>query len=271
MANFMPQLAQGAQGLHHSKPVSKRGTQFVEASLLNQGPEPPVPSGKELEAMVSAGKEKREAFQTERIRSMEKHARCALLPSPEKLDESFDSPGSDVTYTLEDFEQVKGWVIKEELLNADFYRTDKELMQMAEMGYSSLKYPNPPSGKQPSKKRSPDKLETGEFGSSIHFAFNAAFASMRNTASPELPELVFWYYAGHGLGKETAKTLDYSSTPCLSNFEVDPHYNDAAKAFVKELENRKVKGGELCLHEVGFCDLYGLLKPWIAAVRDRVD
>ena len=87
---------------------------------------------------------------------------------------------------------------------------------------------------------------------------------MRNPASPELEELVFWYYAGHGLGKEAAQKLSYSSTPNLTGL-VDSDYHAVANEFVTE--SRKVKGGELCLHKVGFCDLYGLLKPWIAAVK----
>lgn len=172
---------------------------------------------------------------------MEKRARCALLPSPEKLDEALRSPGSDKTDTIEDFGRVKDWLTNAQLLNTGFYGTNEEQRQ---------------------------QLETCEFGSFIQLAFNNAFAAMRNTASPEHPELVFWYYAGHGLGKETAATLDYSSTPRLSEMELMiPNYNNAANAFVKE--NRKVKGGELLLHQVGFCDLYGLLKPWIAAVKEK--
>lgn len=87
---------------------------------------------------------------------------------------------------------------------------------------------------------------------------------MRNTTSPELEELVFWYYAGRGLSKEAAQNLSYSSTPNLIG-RVSSDYHAAANEFVTE--GRKVKGGELCLHKVGFCDLYGLLKPWIAAVK----
>ena len=89
---------------------------------------------------------------------------------------------------------------------------------------------------------------------------------MRNTRSPELEELVFWYYAGHGLGKETAKPLVYSSTPYLSKVGLNPNCNDDAIVFDFVKEERKVKGGE---HMGGFCDLYGLLKPWIAAVKSE--
>ena len=40
----------------------------------------------------------------ETIRLVEKHPRCAILPFPEKLDESIGSPGSDKTDTLRDFD-----------------------------------------------------------------------------------------------------------------------------------------------------------------------
>ena len=169
----------------------------------------------------------------ERFREMEKHPRCAILPSPEKLDESIGSPGSDKTDTLGDFNLIKDWVKKSELLNAGFYEWD---------GTDG------------------ENLEDGVYYSFIQRSFSEAFAAMRNTASPELEELVFWYYAGHGLSKEAAQKLFYSSTPNL-NGRVNSDYHAVAN------KKRKVKGGELCLHKVGFCDLYGLLKPWIAAVK----
>ena len=181
-------------------------------------------------------KETRREQDGERFRSMEKHARCALLPSPEKLDESIGSPGSDKTDTLGDFDLVKDWVTKSGLLNTEFYDS---------------------AGKG-------ENLHDGVYYSFIQFAFSSAFAPMRNTKSPELPELVFWYYAGHGLSKKVDQ-LSYLSTPCLDRVQMIPGYHEAADEFVKE--GRKVKGGELCLHKVGFCDLYGLLKPWIAAVK----
>lgn len=305
---------------------------MVEKALLDQGPEPRALSGQELEEKFKAHEEKREASQIERIWSMEKHPRCALLSSPEKLDESFVSRGSDETDTLKDFEQVKRWVKKEKLQNAKWYPTNKELrdslMQLktsrSESGerkghkeaISGEDQDSPPSEQEPEaggislkvekeasdndkqadcaslpsteklntamdvpgsdvtgtprdikRVKDNEQLEPDEFGSYVKLAFKIAFDTMRDTASPELPELAIWYYAGHGLGKETAKKLCYSSTPRLKKIGLDPKCNDAANTFVKKLENRKVQGGELCLHEVGYCDLYGLLKPWIAAVK----
>ena len=171
---------------------------------------------------------------------MEKHPRCAILPSPEKLDESIGSPGLDKTDTLRDFDLMIGWVTKSELRNAAFYKRGAQVDAEEK------------------------NLEDGLYYSFIQFAFNTAFDAIRNTASPDREELVFWYYAGHGLGKEAAQKLSYSSTPCLASLFI-PERHAAANEFVTE--GRKVKGGELCLHEVGFCDLYGLLKPWIAAVK----
>jgi len=45
---------------------------------------------------------------------MENHPRCAILPSPEKLDVLIGSPGSDKTDTLGDFDLIKDWVTKSE-------------------------------------------------------------------------------------------------------------------------------------------------------------
>ena len=194
-------------------------------------------SAQEVETRLRAMQEARQAFDNERFRSMEKHARCAMLPSPEQLHSSMDSPGSDETDTLRDFGLIKDWVTEAGLLNTGFYDTFEE------------------QGNQ---------LEHCIFGTLIKLAFKDAFAAMRNTASPEIEELVFWYYAGHGLGKEAAETLRYSSTPCLVLYPVN---NSAANGFVKE--GRKVQGGELCLHHVGFCGLHGLLKPWIAALKSE--
>ena len=103
------------------------------------------------------------------------------------------------------------------------------------------------------------KLEHSEFGTLVQLAFKNGFDAMQNTRNFDAEELVFWYYAGHGLGKDKVKNLTYSSTPCLKDdYEA---VNDLVE------EGRKVKGGELCLHQVGFCGLHGLLKPWIAAVK----
>ena len=196
----------------------------------------------EMEKKVEALIKSREEDLDKRFKSMEKHARCALLPSPEKLDESRGSPGSDKTDTLRDFDLVKEWVTESKLLQTNFY------------GSGGAKGGN---------------LEDSEYYSFVGPAFSTTFDAMRNTNSPELEEVVFWYYAGHGLGKEAAKGLSYLSTPCLTDpkgpVKLVDGYHAVANEFV--IECRQVKGGELCLHKVGFCDLYGLLKPFIAAVK----
>lgn len=172
-------------------------------------------------------------------------ALCAILPSPEKLDESRRSPGSDETNTLGDFNRIREWLKRSELRNIKWF----------EFFYQDIG----------------QNLEKSLYYAIVRFAFKDAFDLMRNTCSPDLPELIFWYYAGLGLSKKAAAKLSYSSTPCLAidHVNIDPKCHEAADEFVKEFEGRKVKGGELCLHEVGFCDLYGLLKPWIAAVKAK--
>lgn len=196
----------------------------------------------EVIANARALQAKKEAIKDQKFKEWEKHPRCALLPSPEKLNTSNKSPGSDVTDTLKDFKRIIKWVKEKKLLNQGFY----DLYRDEEK-----------------------QLEENSFANAVMLAFSTAFVAMRNTRSPDLEELVFWFYAGHGLGKETAKTLQYLSTPCLSNVGLSPNQHDDAIVFNFVQKERKVQGGELCLHMGGFCDLYGLLKPWIAAVKSE--
>ena len=188
----------------------------------------------------------RSTMEMKNLKSMENHPRCAILPSPEKLDESISSPGLDQTNTLGDFVRIREWLKRSGLLNIEFHY---------------------PCIGQNAAETNWENLEDTQYYPFVQFAFTTAFDPMRNTSSPYLEELVFWYYAGHGLGKVAAAQLSYSSTPCLDRVKINPEYHTAANQFVKKFEGRKVKGGELCLHKVGFCDLYGLLKPWIAAVK----
>ena len=196
----------------------------------------------ELFAKFKAMQAERNAPEDQQFKEWENHPCCVLLPSPEKLDTSMNSPGSDVTDTLEDFQLIKNWAKENKLLNT---------------GFSDY------------HERQDKQLEKSSFKSLVQLAFSTAFVAMRNTRSPDVEELVFWFYTGHGLGKETAKTLEYLSTPCLSNFDLNHNYLDDAIVFDFVQKERKVQGGELCLHMGGFCDLYGLLRPWITAVKSE--
>ena len=196
----------------------------------------------ELFAKFKTMQAERNAPEDQQFKEWENHPCCVLLPSPEKLDTSMNSPGSDVTDTLEDFQRIKNWAKENKLLNT---------------GFSDY------------RERQDKQLEKSSFKSLVQLAFSTAFVAMRNTRNPDLEELVFWFYTGHGLGKETAKTLEYLSTPCLSNVDLNHNYHDDAIVFDFVQKERKVQGGELCLHMGGFCDLYGLLKPWIAAVKSE--
>lgn len=215
-------IAKGESGVEVTKEES------VDNTMAEGQPIPP----QELKEKVEAFKEQREADVKANLKEMEQHPRCILLSSPEMLDLSMNSRGSDKTNTLEDLALVRDWVAKKGLLNVGFYQECAK-----------------------------ETLEESEFGALVKLAYKNGFDAMRNTASPDGEELVFWYYAGHGLGKDKAENLTYSSTPCLED-----DYN-AVNYLVEEAEGRKVKGGELCLHQVGFCGLHGLLKPWIAAVK----
>lgn len=197
----------------------------------------------ELSAKFKGIQVERNAPEDQQFKEWENHPCCVLLPSPEKLDTLMNSPGSDVTDTLEDFQRIKNWAKENKLLNT---------------GFSDY------------RERQDKQLEKSSFKSLVQLAFSRAFVAMRNTTrNPDLEELVFWFYTGHGLGKETAKTLEYLSTPCLSNVDLNHNYHDDSIVFDFVQKERKVQGGELCLHIGGFCDLYGLLKPWIAAVKSE--
>ena len=217
---------QGSKIAKEESGVEVTKEESVDNTMAVDQPIPP----QELKEKVEAFKEQREADDKANLKEMGQHPRCILLSSPEMLDLSMNYPGSDKTNTREDFALVRDWVGIKGLLNADFYQ-----------GYGEK------------------ALEHTEFGALVKLAYKNGFDAMRNTASPDGEELVFWYYTGHGLGKDKARNLTYSSTP---------HLEDDYKA-VNHLveEGGKVKGGELFLHKFGFCGLHGLLKPWIAAVK----
>lgn len=167
--------------------------------------------------------------------SMVKHARCAIVPSPEVLRTCL-SKGLDETKTIEDFREMVKWFDEARVLNTDFYN----YFQGSE-------------------------LDKANYNGLIQLAFSNAYAAMRNTGHPEHHELVIWYYTGHGLPND--KLSDARSMPELSKVNFNEEYNEIAKQYINE--DQKVKGGELCLHHVGFCGLQGLLKPWIAGVKDK--
>ena len=170
---------------------------------------------------------------------------CGIIPSPEKLQRSYNDPGEDATNTRKDFNDVFNWLKSLEFLNTIFSEDIGAALKAGE------------------------HLNVGDFKSGIRFAFQA-FDPIRNTRSPETEQMVLLYYTGHGLSEEDASRLNTanpdgeSSSPRLE--EVNYHQdNSAALKFLTP--NRVVRGGELCLHEVGYCDLEGLLQPWIAAVK----
>ena len=170
---------------------------------------------------------------------------CGIISSPELLERSYNIVGKDVTNTRNDFKVVLDW-LRSKFRNTYFYGTIETAVEVD------------------------GHLSVGYFKSGIRFAFQA-FDPIRNTGSPEAEEMVLLYYTGHGLSEEGASRLNRanlngkSSSPRLE--EVNYHQdNSAAQEFLTL--NRVVKGGELCLHEVGYCDLEGLLQPWIASVTN---
>ena len=179
--------------------------------------------------------------------------RCAILPSPEKLKKGSSSPGQDETNTRGDFDKVFQWLTSLNFLNIGFLVDVKTTVDQG------------------------GQLEDTIYRSVIRLAFSA-FDPIRNTFRPQHDEMVLLYYAGHGLSEQGATMLKEANLikenltspfPRLDKVGYsDPEqYFKAAETFLKQ--NEKVKGGELCLHDVGFCGLQGLLKPWIAAVKEK--
>ena len=179
-----------------------------------------------------------ERAQQDEVRELAMHPYCGVIPSPEKLDKSYNSQGEDVTNTRGDFNRVWKWL--SECPNIEFYREVKTTIDRDE------------------------HLEPSVFKSAIHSAFQA-FDPIRNTRFPEAEEMVLLYYTGHGLPPSSSG----SSSPLLEEvgYANPEEYFAAAQPYITP--NRNVKGGELCLHDVGYCDLQGLLKPWIAAVKGK--
>ena len=176
-----------------------------------------------------------------------KHPYCGIIPSPDKLKRSCNDPGEDLVNTRKDFEVVFDW-LKSKFPNT-FFSKDIEAAVKADK-----------------------HLEAVVFKSAIRFAFQAFDSIRHNTSYPEAEQMVLLYYTGHGLSEIGASWLNteypngQSSSPRLEkiNYHED---NSAALEFLTP--NRVVRGGELWLHDVGYCDLEGLLQPWIAAVKER--
>ena len=172
--------------------------------------------------------------------------RCAIIPSPDKLDRSLTERGQDEIATRKDFRTVWEWLTTSEVLNTEFY-----------------------AAKVKETVKETDQLESKSFKTLVQLAFGPAFDAIRNTHHPEREEMVLLYYSGHGL--PINPTLDGSSFPAFNKLDfVDAklrELKEPAENLLKFLNPyRKLKGGELCLHDVGFCDLQGLLAPFVAAV-----
>ena len=184
--------------------------------------------------LIAQRAQQEEKFQ----RRLVERPRCGIIPSPDKLNRNIDSPGEDEIETRRDFNRVWKWL--SECLNIEFYTDVKTTIDRDE------------------------QLEPSVFKSAIRSAFQA-FDPIRNTRFPKAEEMVLLYYTGHGLTPSSSG----SSSPLLEEvgYANPREYFAAAQPYITP--NRQVKGGELYLHDVGYCDLQGLLKPWIAAVKEK--
>ena len=196
----------------------------------------------EHEELVRSRKEERKKQNETRIEEMEKCPRVGILPSPDELDIP-GSPGVDDIETRKDFHDVWKWAMGNEFLNTGFY--DEQVKNVEE-------------GKQ---------IEIDEFGPLVDTAYKLAFDHIRDTKSPEKEEMVVLYYAGHGLDEDEIPNIpeEVPKSPFPNIPTVADDYFKDADDFSEPTP--QVKGGEFYLHHRGFCDLRGLLRPFMAAIN----
>ena len=176
----------------------------------------------------------------------------AIIPSPEKLDKSRYFPGQDVTKTLKDFKTVWSWLTSRQFSNPLLYAP-------------IIRYWNLTGNMQ---------LEPVQYNSLVHMAFGFAFDKIRYTFDREQHEIVLLYYTGHGCAPPLPWQTEQGTLPSSRpEFERMFGRNNAVYNY-RQIErrfnwsrHRRVRGGELCLHGFGYCDLKGLLTPWIAALQ----
>ena len=177
-----------------------------------------------------------------------KHPCCAIIPSPDKLDISSTEAGQDEIATRKDFDIVWRWLTSSKLLNTGFY--DDKVEETVEE----------------------DKLlECGSFNALVQWAFGNAFDAIYNTSHPDKEEMVLLYYSGHGLPINPT-WVGGPSFPALNKLHLSEskieELQEQARTSLKFLNpSQKLKGGELLLHDVGFCDLQGLLAPFVASLQ----
>ena len=170
---------------------------------------------------------------------------CGILPSPDILDIP-SCPGQDETGTQKDLLHIWNLVDK------------KGFQQWSPQDKSNII-------NLLSKGRT---IEMQQFGPFVNSAYKCAFDPLRNTNRIDQEEIIFLYYAGHGLSKDnvdndlTENERRQPPVPDMPHLEDD--YFAAADKF---LPMGQLKGGELYLHHRGFCDLRGLLRPFIAALE----
>lgn len=163
--------------------------------------------------------------------------RFGAFPAPDMIERN---KFCDSTKTINDFILVRDWAKSIGLMNVSFY-TD-----IHEQG-----------------------LTSSRFRAIVPFSVNALQDAVRNTHKLDATEIVFFYYAGHGLERAAV-------TGSLETVSADPKFAQSNVAFFDSIagvvetlgtrDSRVVRGGEMCLLDCGFCDLNGLMRPWIASL-----
>lgn len=95
-------LAERSLGIYLTRFI----TDYQQQTILEEGLSEDLPNMEELKANARELMAEKKTIEDQEFKEWEKYPRCALLPSPEKLNTSVNSPGSDVTDTLKDFKRI---------------------------------------------------------------------------------------------------------------------------------------------------------------------
>ena len=168
-----------------------------------------------LDEAVADRERERQQQDEEDLEELVKHPRCAIIPSPDKLNRSSTQPGLDEIATREDFDIVWQWLTSSNFLNTGFYDTDvRETVGRGEL------------------------LENIRFKKLIEMAFGIAFDPIRATYHPDREEMVLLYYSGHGL-QINSPLVGHSSFPALEKLDFtdskQEELKEPARTLLKEL------------------------------------
>lgn len=183
----------------------------------------------EMDAAVQAQLRARQQSEHAMHVTRSRQARCALLPSADSLADG-GGFGNDAIGTKKDFDMLTAWLQEVDVACITFYDAS---------------------------------LDRARFSGVCHAFFGTAWAAICHTAFPNIHELVFAHYGGHGVPPGHRASSRYSARPVFTS--LDENYSSVVDQFALR-EHRPLSGGELCLHHLGFANLRSVLVPFVTAI-----